>query len=75
MRRNDGSGEKELSSATEEIFARTASKDAGWNRRRSCRLVISRVLEGGVGWDRGGRLERSRESWGLWDVVDDVLDR
>lgn len=32
----------------------------------SFRLVIRRVLEGGVGWVRGGRLVRSRDS-DLWE--------
>ena len=30
------------------------------------RLVIRRVLLGGVGWLRGGRSERSRERLGEW---------
>lgn len=34
----------------------------------SFRFVMRRVLEGGVGWERGGRLERSRES-DLWDPL------
>lgn len=62
MRRSDGSGEKEFRGATEEILVRMASREGGWKRRRSCRLVMRRVLDGGVGWERGGRFERSRES-------------
>jgi hypothetical protein len=55
----EGSGEKEFRAATAVICDRMASRDAGWKRRRSLSSVISRVFDGGVGWDSGGRLDRS----------------
>lgn len=64
MRRRDGSGEKELRRATEVIWLRIASRDAGWKRMRSFRSVMRRVFEGGDGCESGGRLERSMDSEG-----------
>lgn len=64
MRRSEGSGEKEFRGATEVIWARMESRDDGWKRWRSCRSVISRVFVGGVGRERGGRLDRSRDREG-----------
>jgi hypothetical protein len=44
-----------------------ASSDEGWKRMRSWSSVIRRVLEGGVGCESGGILERSMESDGRED--------
>jgi hypothetical protein len=49
MRRMEGSGEKEFRGATAVIWLRISSSAAGWKTSRSWRLVIRRVLEGGVG--------------------------
>lgn len=64
MRRIEGSGEKEFKGATDVICLRISSKAAGWKTCRSWRSVIRRVLEGGVGWESGGRLAISRDSDG-----------
>lgn len=74
MRRREGSGEKELRGATAVILARMASREGGWKRVRSWRLVIRRVFVGGVGWERGGRLERSRDRVGR-EEVEEVHER
>lgn len=42
------------------------SKLAPWKISGALRLVIKRVLLGVAGWERDGRLERSRESDGEW---------
>lgn len=60
MRRMEGSGEKEFRGATAVIWLRISSSAAGWKTSRSWRLVIRRVLEGGVGWGRVGMLAISR---------------
>jgi hypothetical protein len=67
MRRKEGSGEKEFRRATTVIWLRMASSEEGWKRMRSWSSVIRRVLEGGVGCDSGGMLERSMESDGRED--------
>ena len=74
MRRRDGSGEKELRRATEVIWLRIASRDAGWKRMRSLRSVMRRVLEGGDGCESGGRLERSMDSAGRDEDRDELFD-
>lgn len=61
MRRREGSGEKEFSGATAVSWERMVSRAAGWKRCRSFSSVIRRVLEGGDGWESGGRLDKSRE--------------
>lgn len=40
---------------------------------RDWRLVIKRVLLGGVGVERGGRSEKSRDMFGEWRLVGDAL--
>ena len=52
-------------------WARMASREGGWKRRRSWRLVMRRVLDGGAGEERGGRLERSSERFGRDEVEED----
>lgn len=71
MRRMDGSGEKEFRGATSVICLRISSSAGGWKTSRSCRPVIRRVLEGGVGWESGGMLAISRDRDGReeWDGV------
>lgn len=49
------------------ICVRISAREDGWKRYRSCRSVMRRVFDGGVGFDRGGRLDRSRVSCGLED--------
>ena len=67
MRRREGSGEKELRAARTRIWLRIDSSELGWKRTRSLRSVIKSVLEGGVGWDSAGRLERSIDNEGRDD--------
>lgn len=69
MRRIEGRGEKEFSGATAVIWLRISSSAGGWKTSRSWRLVIRRVLEGGVGWESAGMLAISRDRDGreVWD--------
>ena len=73
IRRKDGRGENEFRGAIEEISERIVARVDGWKRERSWRSVIRSVLDGGVGLERGGRLERSSERVGR-DERDEVLD-
>ena len=43
---------------------------SAWKISEACRLVIKRVLEGGVGMERGGMVERSIDI-GVRDSLDD----
>lgn len=80
MRRRDGSGEKELRGTMDVIWLRIASREEGWKRIRSLRPVISSVLDGGVGWESGGRPDKSierdgreeREGWLFSEGEDNV---
>lgn len=65
IRRKLGRGEKEFRAAMEVIFSRMEAREAGWKTRRLCSSVMMRVLLGGVGRERGGRLERSNVREGL----------
>jgi hypothetical protein len=65
IRRKLGRGEKEFRAATEVIFSRMEAREAGWKTRRLCSSVMMRVLLGGLGRERGGRLERSKVREGL----------
>jgi hypothetical protein len=60
MRCIDFRGEKELRGARSLMCCRIVARLAGWKILGSSRRVISRVLEGGAGWDKGGSDERSR---------------
>lgn len=73
MRRREGRGENEFRAARVRIWLRMDSSELGWKRTRSFRSVIKRVLEGGVGWESAGRLERSIESEGFDDREERVL--
>lgn len=68
MRRRDGSGEKVwrrpgAAEAGIEVDMRDSSlaRGMGWKRVGWVRLVTRRVFEGGVGWIKGGTVERSME--------------
>lgn len=72
IRRKLGRGEKEFRAAMEVIFSRMAAREAGWKTRRLWSSVMMSVLLGGLGRERGGRLERSNFREGLdlgedWD--------
>lgn len=71
IRRREGSGEKEFRGATDSISLRMVASEAGWKRTISWRSVIRRVFDGGLGWERGGRLERSRVSAGRDEEEED----
>lgn len=73
MRRKLGRGEKEFSAAMEVIISRRAAREAGWKTRRLWSSVMMRVLLGGLGRERGGRLERSNVREGL-DLGEDRDD-
>ncbi len=60
MRRKDFKGEKEWRGERELMCWRMVAREAGWKIVRSLSWVIRRVLEGGEGWIRAGRAERSR---------------
>ncbi len=73
MRRKDFSGAQEWMGADELIKSLIVWMLSARNISGSLRLVIRRVFEGGVGWTRGGRLERSIDI-GL-DLRDDGRER
>ena len=60
MRRNDLSGAKAWILDVWEIRSRIVWRFSGRKMSILLRLVIRRVLDGGVGWISGGKLERSR---------------
>lgn len=74
MRRKLGNGEKELSCATDVIFSRMAVREEGWKTRRLWSSVMMRVLLGGLGFESGGRLDRSNVKEGLTLGEDDELE-
>lgn len=61
MRRKDLSGAKEWRGAVELMSSRIVCRFGALKISRSRRLVMRRVFEGGVGWTRAGREERSRD--------------
>lgn len=58
----------------EVICERIAERVVGWKSVRSCRSVMRSVLDGGVGWVSGGRLEMSRERVGREECEDVRLE-
>ena len=71
MRRKDLSGEKVWIGADELMSSRMVEMLVAWKMDGSLRLVIMRVLLGGVGGWKGGTEERSRER-GVREREDDV---
>lgn len=47
------------------ICCRMVAREAGWKMRASSSWVIKRVLDGGAGWESGGKELRSIESGDL----------
>lgn len=72
MRRKDLRGAQVWMGAVLLINSLMVCRLSGWKMERSCRLVMRRVLEGGVGWSSGGMLERSRLRLG--DFLEDLLE-
>lgn len=60
MRRKDFSGDHVYIGAVASISCRIVCKLSGRKMSRSSKFVIRRVLVGGVGWVRGGMLDRSK---------------
>jgi hypothetical protein len=67
MRRNDFSGAKAWTGAISSTRVRIVCKLSGRKMSRLFRPVMRRVFDGGVGWETGGRLERSRVRPSLFD--------
>ena len=61
MRCIDLSGEKEFKGAISFICCLMVAREAGWKILGSSRRVISRVLDGGAGWESGGIEDKSIE--------------
>jgi len=64
MRRNDFSGAQEWIGAEALIKSLIVWRLSGRKTSRSCRLVMISVFDGGVGVERGGMPERSRDIGG-----------
>jgi len=69
MRRKDLSGAKMWIVACSLMAVEMDSRTAEVKISRDWRLVIRRVLLGGVGCERGGRSERSSDMLGEWRLV------
>ena len=70
MRFMDLSGEKELSGAIDWMCSLIVAREAGWKILWSSKRVMSRVLEGGAGCERGGKEERSRDKRERFEGMD-----
>jgi hypothetical protein len=69
MRRKDLSGAKMWIVACSLMAVEIDSRTAEVKISRDWRLVIRRVLLGGVGVERGGRSEKSSDMFGEWRLV------
>jgi hypothetical protein len=69
MRRKDLSGAKMWIVACSLMAVEMDSRTAEVKISRDSRPVIRRVLLGGVGCERGGRLEKSSDMLGEWRLV------
>lgn len=74
MRRKLFSGAQECIGAEELIRSLMVCMLSARNISGSLRLVMRSVLEGGVGIDRGGRVERSMDMLAFLDSLDVGLD-
>lgn len=70
MRRKDLRGAQVWIGAVLEMSSLMVWRLSGRKTERSCRLVMRRVLDGGVGCCSGGMLERSRRR----EVLEDLLE-
>jgi hypothetical protein len=73
MRRKDLSGAKMWIVACSLMALEMDSRTEEVKISREARPVIRRVLLGGVGVERGGRSEKSRDMFGEWRFEGDVV--
>ena len=74
MRRNDLSGAKAWMGAVLVMRSRMLCRLSGRKTSGLVRFVNSRVLDGGVGWTSGGRLDRSSVRLALREADDEDRD-